>query len=101
MRFRKGDLIIVNNNPICDSLYLKQGWVPVVEVETPVVVEQSPTAETTPPLTAESLSIVDEPNTQIEIEIKEEVKTPTVKVEPIKKTSPKSTATKRTYNKAK
>jgi hypothetical protein len=31
MKFAKGGLIIESLNPVCDSLYLKQGWVPVVD----------------------------------------------------------------------
>lgn len=31
MKFAKGGLIIESNSPVCDSLYLKQGWLPVID----------------------------------------------------------------------
>lgn len=99
MRFRKGSLIIENNNPVCDSLYLRQGWVPVED--TPVATEKSVVAEASVPLTAESDSVVDEPITQIEDDVKEEVKEPAVKAKTTKTTSVKSTTQKRTYQKRK
>jgi hypothetical protein len=34
MKFAKGDLIMENNNPVCDSLFIAKGWVPVVEEST-------------------------------------------------------------------
>lgn len=31
MKFAKGELIMEINNPVCESLFLKQGWSPVIE----------------------------------------------------------------------
>ena len=97
MKFAKGGLIIENNNPVCNSLYLKQGWVPFVEEGIPKTIEAVP--------------VIDEPikikviQTTEEVKIEQPDKTineqttlsltaekPTVKTKPQPK---KSTSTKR------
>lgn len=101
MRFRKGSLVVVSTSPICDSLYLRQGWVPVEDAAKPAVAEESVAAEASVPLTAEHAPIADEPITQIEDDVKEEVKEPAIKAKTTKTTSVKSTTQKRTYQKRK
>ena len=100
MRFRKGSLVVVSTSPICDSLYLRQGWVPVEDAAKPAVAEESVAAEA-PSLTAKPAPVIDEPITQIEDGVKEEVKEPAVKAKTTKTTSVKSTTQKRTYQKHK
>lgn len=80
MRFRKGSLTVVSNNPMCDRLYLRQGWIPVKDVPTPAVAEKSVAADFSP-LTAETDEIVKEP-----IRITEPEQTtgePEVTIEPV------------------
>lgn len=31
MKYIKDGVIMTNNNPVCDSLFIKQGWQPVIE----------------------------------------------------------------------
>ncbi len=101
MRFRKGSLVVVSTSPICDTLYLRQGWIPVENEIAQAAVEESAAAEISSPLTAEPAPDVDEPKTQIEDDVKEEVKEPAVKAKTTKTTSVKSTTQKRTYQKRK
>lgn len=70
MRFRKGSLVIENNNPVCDSLYLRQGWVPVEDA--PVVIEESVITETSISLTAEQAQVIDEQTEDKTVEVAEE-----------------------------
>lgn len=70
MRFRKGSLVIENNNPVCDSLYLRQGWVPVEDA--PVVIEESVITETSVSLTAEQAQVIDEQTEDKTVEVAEE-----------------------------
>lgn len=70
MRFRKGSLVIENNNPVCDSLYLRQGWVPVEDA--PVVIEESVITETSVSLTAEQAQVIDEQTKDKTVEVAEE-----------------------------
>lgn len=70
MRFRKGSLVIENNNPVCDSLYLRQGWVPVEDAS--VVIEESVITETSVSLTAEQAQVIDEQTEDKTVEVAEE-----------------------------
>lgn len=99
MRFRKGSLVVVSTSPICDSLYLRQGWIPVENEIAQAAVEESAAAEA-PSLTAKPAPVIDEPINKIENVAKDEVKEPAVKAE-TKTTSAKSTTQKLTYQKRK
>ena len=34
MKFAKGELIMEISNPVCESLFLKQGWTPIINEST-------------------------------------------------------------------
>ena len=43
MKFAKSGLVIENNNPVFDRLYLKQGWLPVIDSENDNAAEEKTT----------------------------------------------------------
>lgn len=61
MRYKKDEVTIENNNPVCDSLFIKQGWIPVLDE---------------PVVEADTISNFDEENQQDE-EVEKEATTGT------------------------
>ncbi len=41
MKYEKDGLVIENTNPVCDSLFIKQGWTPVKEEPVIEVIDES------------------------------------------------------------
>lgn len=98
MLFVKNGIEIGVDNPVCYNLFVRQGWTPVNDTPAPVVDDETSAAKASVPLTAEPALVIDEPITQIEDAVKDEIREPAIKAET---TKTKSTAQKRTYQKRK
>ena len=86
MRYEKDGLVIENTNPVCDSLFIKQGWTPVKDEPVIEVIDDS--------VSDEEIQQKDTKDEMIDSEeVKQNepvVKTETNSVEPGKKKSTRS-----------